>query len=104
MNPGDGAFYGPKIDTTISDTLRREHQCATIQPDFQLPQRFKLEYNKGEPSAKGQDGKDEVGHYKRPVMIHRASSRSLRSTLVESGRSRLYCSASPLQSAGVFIR
>jgi len=72
MNPGDGAFYGPKIDVTISDALRREFQCATIQLDFQLPQRFKLEYNTGEPSAKGQDGKDEMGHYKRPVMIHRA--------------------------------
>ncbi|PWW72342.1 threonyl-tRNA synthetase [Tuber magnatum] len=72
MNPGDGAFYGPKVDITISDALRREHQCATIQLDFQLPQRFKLEYNTGEPSAKGQDGTGEMGHYKRPVMIHRA--------------------------------
>ena len=72
MNPGDGAFYGPKIDITISDALRREYQCATIQLDFQLPQRFKLEYNTGEPSAKGEDGKDEAEHYKRPVMIHRA--------------------------------
>jgi len=44
LNPGDGAFYGPKIDITISDALRREHQCATIQLDFQLPQQFNLEY------------------------------------------------------------
>ena len=44
MNPGDGAFYGPKIDITISDALKRDHQCATIQLDFQLPQRFNLEY------------------------------------------------------------
>jgi threonyl-tRNA synthetase len=72
LNPGDGAFYGPKIDITISDALRRDHQCATIQLDFQLPQRFKLEYNTGETSAKGEDGKDSVEHYKKPVMIHRA--------------------------------
>lgn len=44
LNPGDGAFYGPKIDITISDALKREHQCATIQLDFQLPERFELEY------------------------------------------------------------
>ena len=44
LNEGDGAFYGPKIDITISDALKREFQCATIQLDFQLPQRFELEY------------------------------------------------------------
>lgn len=44
LNPGDGAFYGPKIDITISDALRREFQCATIQLDFQLPNQFELEY------------------------------------------------------------
>ena len=44
LNPADGAFYGPKIDITISDALKREFQCATIQLDFQLPQQFNLEY------------------------------------------------------------
>lgn len=44
LNPGDGAFYGPKIDITISDALKREYQCATIQLDFNLPRRFNLEY------------------------------------------------------------
>ena len=44
LNPGDGAFYGPKIDVTISDALKREFQCATTQLDFQLPQQFNLEY------------------------------------------------------------
>lgn len=44
LNPQDGAFYGPKIDITISDALKREFQCATIQLDFQLPQQFNLEY------------------------------------------------------------
>jgi threonyl-tRNA synthetase len=51
LNPGDGAFYGPKIDVTISDALRREHQCATIQLDFQLPQQFNLEYRTEEQAA-----------------------------------------------------
>jgi threonyl-tRNA synthetase len=45
LNPGDGAFYGPKIDIVINDALKRPHQCATIQLDFQLPERFNLTYN-----------------------------------------------------------
>lgn len=74
-NPGDGAFYGPKIDITVYDALRREHQCGTIQLDFNLPQRFKLRYlaAKDESSA-NRDASDPdlpVG-YARPVMIHRA--------------------------------
>lgn len=80
LNPGDGAFYGPKIDITIQDALKREFQCATIQLDFQLPQNFKLEYQTAEISkAKTADeGKDaekpgELGSGRaRPVMIHRA--------------------------------
>ena len=66
-DPGDGAFYGPKIDITISDALRRKHQCATIQLDFQLPERFELSYrtNEGTEGA----GEDRMA---RPVMIHRA--------------------------------
>ncbi|CCH63123.1 hypothetical protein TBLA_0J01260 [Henningerozyma blattae CBS 6284] len=64
INEGDGAFYGPKIDIMISDALRRWHQCATIQLDFQLPNRFELEF-------KAQDNKSEEA-YERPVMIHRA--------------------------------
>lgn len=62
LNPGDGAFYGPKIDITIQDALRRSHQCATIQLDFQLPERFNLSF----VSA------DESGAKERPVIIHRA--------------------------------
>lgn len=52
LNPGDGAFYGPKIDITIQDALRRDFQCATIQLDFQLPQRFELEYMTSEARPK----------------------------------------------------
>lgn len=59
MNPGDGAFYGPKIDITVYDALMRKFQCATVQLDFQLPIRFNLQYQ------------TETGH-ERPVMIHRA--------------------------------
>lgn len=60
LNPGDGAFYGPKIDITIHDALKRAHQCATIQLDFQLPIRFNLSYV------------SESGEKKKPVIIHRA--------------------------------
>jgi len=62
LNPGDGAFYGPKIDIHITDALKRSHQCATIQLDFQLPQRFDLQYQAG----------TEDGTIHRPVIIHRA--------------------------------
>jgi len=87
LNEGDGAFYGPKIDITISDALNREHQCATIQLDFQLPQNFALEFMTGESSAKpkpdGEARDDTNGAVNgiakepgpgraRPVMIHRA--------------------------------
>ncbi|KAL9647067.1 hypothetical protein ABK040_016541 [Willaertia magna] len=60
LNEGDGAFYGPKIDIQIKDSLNRLHQCATVQLDFQLPKRFQLKY---------QDKNDQ---YKTPVIIHRA--------------------------------
>ncbi|MBL0176715.1 MAG: threonine--tRNA ligase [Ignavibacteria bacterium] len=60
VKPGDGAFYGPKIDISIRDALKRSWQLATIQLDFQMPERFKLEYV------------DEHNERKRPVMIHRA--------------------------------
>lgn len=66
LNPGDGAFYGPKIDIVISDALRRKHQCATIQLDFQLPQRFDLGYRTESTGGAGED------HMARPVIIHRA--------------------------------
>lgn len=47
LNPADGAFYGPKIDIKLFDALRRQHQCATLQLDFQLPIRFDLQYQTG---------------------------------------------------------
>lgn len=64
VNPGDGAFYGPKIDIKVMDAMDRVHQCATIQLDFQLPIRFGLQYQTGS-KVKGEE-------FARPVMIHRA--------------------------------
>lgn len=64
VNPGDGAFYGPKIDIKVMDAMDRVHQCATIQLDFQLPIRFNLQYTTG--------SKEEGKQFARPVMIHRA--------------------------------
>jgi len=60
VNEGDGAFYGPKIDFKLKDAIGREWQCATIQCDFSLPERFKLAYI------------NEKGEESRPIMIHRA--------------------------------
>lgn len=60
LNPGDGAFYGPKIDFHIKDAIGRSWQCGTIQCDFSMPERFDISYV-------GQDGKKH-----RPVMLHRA--------------------------------
>jgi len=65
INPEDGAFYGPKIDFHLMDCLKRSWQCATLQLDFQMPERFQLEYV-------GSDGNKH-----RPVMIHRTVLGSL---------------------------
>ncbi|KAF5713847.1 threonyl-trna synthetase [Fusarium mundagurra] len=76
FNPGDGAFYGPKIDIALFDALKREHQCGTMQLDFNLPRRFKLRYvaNKGETGVSDGSNPEEdlPAGYARPVMIHRA--------------------------------
>ncbi|MCL2688902.1 MAG: threonine--tRNA ligase [Chitinispirillia bacterium] len=60
LNPGDGAFYGPKIDFHVKDVLKRSWQCGTIQLDFSMPELLELEYTAAD------------GEKKRPVMIHRA--------------------------------
>ncbi|KAK2196878.1 bifunctional Class II Aminoacyl-tRNA synthetase-Biotinyl protein ligase (BPL) and lipoyl protein ligase (LPL)/Aminoacyl-tRNA synthetase [Babesia duncani] len=103
LNPGDGAFYGPKIDIVLYDSLKRQHQCGTIQLDFNLPERFNLEYRdstdstlEGSPhindSSKPQleaseTTQDPVGStcnttgirrgFARPIIIHRALFGSL---------------------------
>lgn len=91
LNPGDGAFYGPKIDITIQDAYRRSHQCATIQLDFQLPERFNLHYI----------ANDEIGTKTRPVIVHRAvlgSCERLLSIVTESYGGKWPFWLSPRQS------
>lgn len=90
LSPGDGAFYGPKIDVHLRDALGRPHQCGTIQLDFQLPLRFDLQY-------KGQAGAPE-----RPVLIHRAvlgSVERMLGVLAESCGGKWPLWLSPLQVA-----
>ncbi len=65
INEGDGAFYGPKIDFHLEDSIGRTWQCGTIQLDFQLPQRFEMEYI----------GEDGAKH--RPIMVHRVAFGSI---------------------------
>ncbi|RMD59392.1 MAG: threonine--tRNA ligase, partial [Nitrospirae bacterium] len=65
IDPGEGVFYGPKIDIKVKDVLGRPWQCSTIQVDFNNPERFELTY-------RGSDGKEH-----RPIMIHRALMGSL---------------------------
>ena len=65
IDPGEGVFYGPKIDIKIKDQLGRSWQCSTIQVDFNLPERFDITYT----------GSDNSEH--RPIMIHRALMGSL---------------------------
>lgn len=89
VNPGDGAFYGPKIDVQLTDSLGREWQCGTIQLDFQMPERFGLEYV-------GPDG----GRHT-PVMIHRAilgSMERMIGVLIEHYAGKMPVWLSPVQA------
>ncbi len=88
INPGDGAFYGPKIDFHLKDSLNRRWQCGTIQVDFAMPERFDLEYV----------GADGDRH--RPVMVHRAVFGSLErfiAVLLEHHAGKLPVWLSPVQ-------
>jgi threonyl-tRNA synthetase len=88
INKGDGAFYGPKIDFHVKDSLNRTWQCSTIQLDFAMPERFELEYT---------DNKDKK---KRPVMIHRVIYGSLErffGILIEHTNGRLPTWLAPMQ-------
>lgn len=90
LNPGDGAFYGPKFDFHIKDSIGRSWQCATVQLDFSMPERFDLEYV------------DEDGSRKRPVMIHRTVLGSLErfiGVLLENYSGALPAWLSPVQVA-----
>lgn len=88
LNPGDGAFYGPKIDFHLTDSLGRTWQCGTIQLDFAMPERFELEYV------------DSDGKMKRPIMLHRTVLGSLErfiGVLIEHLNGRLPTWLSPVQ-------
>jgi threonyl-tRNA synthetase len=88
LNPGDGAFYGPKIDFHIKDSLDREWQCATIQLDMAMPERFELEYITKDNSRK------------RPIMLHRTVYGSLErfvGVLLEHLNGNLPAWLSPIQ-------
>jgi threonyl-tRNA synthetase len=90
LDPGEGVFYGPKIDIKIKDVLGRSWQCSTIQVDFNLPERFEVSYI-------GEDGKEH-----QPIMIHRALMGSLErfiGVLIEN-----YAGAFPLWLAPVQAR
>lgn len=81
LNEGDGAFYGPKIDIILKDSNGKEHQTATIQLDFQLPQRFDLQYQASPEELESNTGLRDEGltdpANRRPVIVHRAIYGSL---------------------------
>ncbi len=88
LNPGDGVFYGPKIDFHVKDSLNRTWQCSTIQLDFQMPERFDLEYT------------DKDNSRKRPIMLHRVIYGSLErfmGVLLENTNGRLPTWLAPVQ-------
>jgi len=88
INKGDGAFYGPKIDFHVKDSLGRTWQCSTIQLDFAMPERFELEYI------------DSDGKMKRPIMLHRVIYGSLErfiGVMLESMNGRLPTWLAPVQ-------
>lgn len=88
INEGDGAFYGPKIDFHVKDSLGRTWQCATIQLDFAMPERFELEYT------------DKDNKKRRPIMLHRVIYGSLErfiGILIEHTNGRLMTWLAPVQ-------
>ncbi|GBE60592.1 threonyl-tRNA synthetase family protein [Babesia ovata] len=98
LNPGDGAFYGPKIDVILLDCLDREHQCGTIQLDFNLPIRFNLGYRDKEDG----ESTDCKRGFSRPVIIHRAIFGSLErfiAIVIEHLKGKLPFWLSPTQVA-----
>ncbi|HEY5500896.1 MAG TPA: threonine--tRNA ligase, partial [Candidatus Humimicrobiaceae bacterium] len=90
INPGDGAFYGPKIDFHVKDSLERTWQCATIQLDFAMPEKFDISYT----------GEDNLKH--RPVMLHRVILGSVErfiGILIENFSGNLPLWITPVQAA-----
>ncbi|MDL5038446.1 threonine--tRNA ligase [Comamonas sp. Y6] len=88
LNPGEGAFYGPKLEFVLRDAIGRDWQCGTLQVDMNLPERFGIEYV------------DEDGQRKRPVMLHRALFGSLErftGILIEHHAGKLPAWLAPMQ-------
>ena len=95
INEGDGAFYGPKIDILVKDSFGRNHQTATIQLDFQLPERFNLTYM------------TEKDAFERPVIIHRAvlgSIERMMAILIEHFQGKWPFWLSPRQAIVIAVR
>ncbi len=95
INEGDGAFYGPKIDIKLKDALGRSWQCATIQCDFNLPERFQMSFI------------NEKGEEERPIMIHRAILGSVErfiGTLIEHYAGNFPLWLAPVQAAIIPIK
>jgi threonyl-tRNA synthetase len=80
VNEGDGAFYGPKIDFDVTDAIGRKWQCATIQLDYQLPERFDLTYV-GVRQRRPPADRDPPGHFRQLRALHGAADRALRGRL-----------------------
>nr|WP_037991338.1 threonine--tRNA ligase [Teredinibacter turnerae] len=94
LNPGEGAFYGPKLEFVLRDAIGRDWQCGTLQVDMNLPERFGIEYV------------DEAGQRKRPVMLHRALFGSLErftGILIEHFAGKLPAWLAPVQVAVLSI-
>lgn len=95
INEGDGAFYGPKLDFNVFDSFNRSFQLATIQLDFNLPERFDLTYQNSE------------GHYIRPIIIHRAILGSIErfiGILLETTQGKLPFFVNPRQFAVIPVK
>ena len=92
INPGDGAFYGPKIDFHLKDSIGRTWQCGTIQLDFQMPERFDLNYI-GPDGGETQTSCDTPCYFRKYRTIHRYFNRTFRrcfSNMVSSGTGKNY--------------
>jgi threonyl-tRNA synthetase len=76
LNPGDGAFYGPKIDIQLTDALKRKHQCGTCQLDFQLPIRFGLQYKTEEVGKRAEEEETKEGKDEKPKPVQNSAQGS----------------------------
>lgn len=88
LNPGDGAFYGPKIDIRLEDTMRRKHQCGTIQLDFCAPIRFNLQYRSEAANEDNVDDKEDKAEFQGAVETNKEGEVIWREGKLKSGFER----------------